>query len=140
MKKLFCIITLLLFYNCQSQNKNLEFNTEWFEVKLFNYEFQVVDCGYEGEWFKIKNDSIYDHGVMEELNLKIFKTFEIKDTLYVYIDQDRFYKLFWVNHEKGIIKREDNFYGNISRYYVNKKNFKEFSKVKGSSRDCIEIE
>ncbi len=136
MKNLKLIGVLLLLCNCNNQISISDLTGEWYEIKFENNKYQFIDCGYDGEYFIIKNDSIYDHGVMEDFISEIIKKESIKDTIYLYVDERNYYKLFLINKEREIIKRESSF-GNISRFYISGKNLHTIEKIKGTSNDCV---
>lgn len=126
-----------------SKNKNVnasDYTTTWFEIKKQGNNYTIVDCGYEGQSFKIQNDSIYDHDIMEDSSFKIHHIVKKDDLTSFYINEKDKYSISWINKEKGIIKRVSDIDDNIIKYYVNKSNLNKITKVKGTSKDCISSE
>lgn len=139
--KLILIFFILgLTISCKGQNNFPEINTSWFEVKKQRGQYIIIDCGYEGGWIRIKNDSITDHGIMEENTFKIKRFARENKSIYIYIDKKDKYEIFWVDKRLGIIKLVNGVDNNSVKYYVNKYNLKKIKKIKGSTTDCITSE
>ncbi|WP_313375651.1 hypothetical protein [Chishuiella sp.] len=141
MKYFKLILIIFIIHSCQGQNEKSILGTTWYEVKKNGNDYYIIDCGYNNESFKIKNDSIYDYGIMEDSSFKIYKIVENKNNLIsVYINKDEKYDISWFNKEKSIIKRTGSLDGDLVKYYVNKKNLNKIEVIKGNSENCITFE
>lgn len=140
MKFLKLFLIFLALNSCKGQKDVSDFTTTWYEVKKQGNNYLIVDCGYEGESFKIQNDSIYDHGTMEDSTFKIHHIVKGDDLTSFYINENDKYKISWIDKTKGIIKRESDIDGYTTKYYVSKVNLNKINRVKGSSKDCISSE
>lgn len=150
MKYIYIVFVLFCFVSCKEKNSSLNnerkivFNnknnisnliTTWYEVKQRSDSYILSDCGYEGRWLKIKKDSIYEHGIMEDSHFGIYKIIKNDNEILLYINEMDFYSISWVDKLKKIINIKSEFYGNINRYYVSKGNLK---KIQKNGADCIE--
>lgn len=140
MKYLKLLLVFLVINSCKGQQGTSDFSTTWYEVKKQGDNFIIVDCGYEGQSFKIQNDSIFDHDIMEDSTFKIHHILKEGNLTSFYINENDKYSLSWINKEKGIIKRVSEIDGNITKYYVNQTNLNKIKKIKGTSKDCISSE
>ncbi|WP_160139355.1 hypothetical protein [Chryseobacterium sp. c4a] len=137
MKYLKLLLFFLAINSCKGQKDISDLTTTWYEIKKQGNIYIIIDCGYEGESFKIENDSIYDHGIMEDSVFKLHHVVSESDITSIYINEKEKYEISWIDKTKGIIKRINNIDDNIVKYYVNKTNLNKIKKVKGNSKDCI---
>lgn len=139
--KLLKIILIIFISNtiisCKGQDNVSEFATTWHEIKKKENNYYMVDCGYEGNWIKIQNDSIYDHGIMEENIFKIKRIAKENSSTSFYIDEKEKYELIWVDKDKGVIILKNGLDNNLLKYFVNEAHLKNIKKIKGTSKDCI---
>ncbi|SHM55027.1 hypothetical protein [Chryseobacterium polytrichastri] len=140
MKYLQLILMLFIITSCKGQDDNVDLNTTWYEIKKQGNNYSIVDCGYEGEWFKIVNDSIYDHGIMEDSKFKIDRIVRKENSVSLYINKKEEYNITWIDRKRGIIKKTSDLEGNNSKYYVRKSNLNNIKHVKGTNKDCITSE
>lgn len=134
------LLIILTLNSCKGQNDTPDLKTTWYEIKKQDNNFIILDCGYEGESFKIENDSLFEHGVMEDSSFKIDHITSNDNIASLYIDQKDKYSISWVNKSEGIIKRISSLDQNLIKYFVNKKNADKIRKVKGTNKDCITSE
>lgn len=140
MKYLKLILIFLVINSCKGQTDITDLKTTWYEIKKQGDKYSIIDCGYEGEWFRIKNDSIFEHGVMEDSSFKVHDITKGDNLVSLYISEKEKYDISWIDKEKGIIKKTSNIDGSIAKYYVNESHLNKINKVKGSSKDCISSE
>lgn len=145
MKKLvFILIILNVMLSCKSQDSKEEYIGTWLEVQQKDNEFVIIDCGYEGESLKTSNNSIFEKGVMEDVDMKIDHIKEGGDGITLFTDklEKSYYKFLWINKDKGISKWEIQYNesSKIVKYFVNKLKVKSVKVVKGLKEDCISNE
>ena len=137
MKIIKIIYILLIFQSCKANNRDVSLETTWYEVQKRGGSFILIDCGYEGQWFQIRNDSLYEHDFMEDSKFRIKVSAE-KNGWKIGTDGGTFCTIIWESESQGVIQWQDA-YGNI-RYYVNEA-YKQATKiVKGKKDDCLSIE
>lgn len=145
MKKIiFGLLILNGMLSCKSQDSKEEYIGTWLEVKQKDNEFVIIDCGYEGESLKTSNNSIFDKGVMEDVDMKIDHIKEGEDGITLFTDklEKSYYKFLWINKDKGISKWEIKYNesSKIVKYFVNKLKVKSVKVVKGLKGDCVSNE
>jgi hypothetical protein len=136
MKYLKLIIIFFTINLFKGQNDIADFLTTWYEIEKQQEGYRIVDCGYEGEWIRIKKDSINEHGVMEESFFKIHHIKEDGNSTSIYINGIEKYIISWIDKKKGIIQVSSSFNEN-KRYYVAKSYLGRIERVKGTGKDCV---
>lgn len=141
MKKLIAFLILLnLAISCNSQGSKKEYLGEWVKVSQQKNEFVIVKCDYESEILKVSDNSIFEHGIMEDTNYKItrIKNNDKEDLLFIEKDEKSYFKFNWIDKEKGIAKWQvsDN-NSKIDKYFVLRSKLKGIKSVKGTGKDCI---
>lgn len=101
---LFSILFLVI--SCKDQNDLSDLKTTWYEIKKQDNKYSIVDCGYAGKSFKIKNDSILYHGIMEDSSFKIQRIAKNSNSTSLYIDANEKYEISWIDITKGIYKKK----------------------------------
>lgn len=141
---IFSLLILNVLLSCKSQDSKEDYIGTWLEVQKKNNEFVIVDCGYEGASLKTSNNSIFEKGVMEDIDMKIdhIKQDETGITLFTDKLEKSYYKFLWIDKEKGISKWDIQRSGSPSfvRYFVNKLNIDKIKTIKGSKAECISNE
>ncbi|MBF4516823.1 hypothetical protein IRZ71_10725 [Flavobacterium sp. ANB] len=145
MKKIiFGLLMLSLILSCKSQDSKENYIGTWLEVKQKNKEFVLVDCGYEGGSLKTSNNSIFEKGIMEDVDMKIDHIKEGEDGITLFTDklEKSYYKFLWIDKEKGISKWEIQYSesSKVVKYFVNALNVKSVKKIQGTKTDCISKE
>lgn len=137
MRYLKLLLIILTINSCKGQNDASDILTSWYEVNKQGDNYYIVDCGYSGESFKIQNDSILDHGIMEDSVFKIQHIIKKKNIISLYINDKEKYDISWIDKSRGIIKRVSSLDGSLIKYYVNITNLNKINRVKGTSKDCM---
>lgn len=140
LKLILIFFILSINISCRGQNNFTELTTSWFEVKKQGSNYFIIDCGYDGGWIKIQNDSITDHGIMEENTFKIQRVAKENESICIYIDEKNKYEVSWVDKNSGIIKLVNGVDNNSLKYYVNEHHLKKIKKIKGTTTDCVTSE
>lgn len=139
-KILLSLILLNNLFSCTPQVNNKDYVGEWLEVKHQNNEFVIVKCDYDLETLKVSQNSIFEHGVMEDTNYKIFsvKKNEKVDILFTDNNKKSYFKFYWIDKQKGIAKWQIVDGNNLlDKYFVLKAKSKEIKSLKGTSINCI---
>src|SRR5258705_82692 len=97
------LVTYLLItaISCNSQVSNKRYIGEWIEVKQQNNQFVIIKCDYEGETLKVSDNSIFEHGVMEDSNYKInhIKNNDKENILFTEKNEKSYFKFVWLDKE-----------------------------------------
>lgn len=141
MKKSILVLFLLnIIISCNSQVNKKDYIGEWIEVKFQKNEFVIIKCGYEGETLKVSENSIFEHGTMEDSNYKIdnVKSNDKENILFTEKSEKSYFKFSWLDKEKGIAKWQivdgDS---KTDKYFVIKSKSKAVKSVNGTDAECI---
>jgi hypothetical protein len=136
MKYLKLIFIFFIINSCKGQNDIAGLTTTWYEIEKREEGYRMVDCGYEGEWIRIGEDSITEHDIMEESVFKIHHTVKDDNSTSIYISENEKYIISWIDKKKGIIQISSTF-NESKKYFVGKSYLGIIEKIKGTSKDCI---
>lgn len=141
MKKLIAFILLLVStISCNSQINKKEYIGEWIKLSQLKNEFVIIKCDYADETLKVSENSIFEHGIMEDTNYKIYqiKNNDKVNILFTEKDGKSYFKFTWFDKVKGIAKWQivDNNI-KIDKYFVIKTKVKNIKSVKGTTADCL---
>lgn len=141
---MFGLLILSVVLSCKSKDSPRDYIGNWLEVKQKSNEFVIIDCGYDGMSLKIDNDSIFEKGIMEDVNLKIdhIKQDESGTTLFIDKLEKSYYKFSWIDKENSISKWEIKYDESpiVINFFINKIKSNKIKTVKGSKLDCISTE
>ena len=141
MRKLIAFVILIIItISCNSQVNEKDYLGEWVKLSQLKSEFVIVKCDYEGETLKVSENSIFEHGIMEDSNYKInhIKNNDKEKILFTEKDGKSYFKFTWLDKERGIAKWQiaDN-NSKIDKYFVIKTKIKGIKSVKGTKADCV---